>query len=193
MTAPPTITVRRARGAPAIDSGIDFRMAIIGTSSATTLAAGALSSLYYDSSALAADFGIGDGVDAACQALAKTDDNPNPPGLSFLTTKAMSGITLGVRGTTDDTPVTGTSVVTNTAATHPEGTFEPKVLVVTGGTIGVTGIVLRGSVDAGRTWLPDSALGTASTWKLQIPNPGGSAYDTGCQWDFAAGTLVAND
>ncbi len=198
---PPTVTIRRAKGQPAVDPGTDFRMCVIGSSSLTVVAAGAISPLYYQPGAMASDFGIGDGVDACTQALVATDDNPQPPGLAIFTTLAASGLTPGVRGTLTTSGVTGTSVVTRTSAAHPFGTFEPRVRVVDDGNngagraVGSAGIILQGSPDNGRTWLPTSALGTATTWKLQIPNPGGSPFDTGVQYDFTASTdtLITGD
>lgn len=190
MTTPPTITVSRAKGQPAFNPGTAFAMAIVGCASAAALPA-ALSPPYGNAATLASDSGIGDGVDAAYMALTKTDDNPQPPAVSFYATPAT---TPGVRGATlTVSGVTGTSVVTKTAATTPLGTYQPVVRVPTGGTRGTAGIVLQGSLDNGATWFPESALGTATTWKLQIPNPNGAAIDTGIQYDFAAGTLVTGD
>jgi hypothetical protein len=198
----PSITILRKRGAGITDPGTDFRMAIIGTSSIAPWGTGVLSTLYGSGDALAADAGIGDGVDAAYHALAVQDDNPSPPALAFLSTLGLSSTTLGARGGTLTTSgVVGTTTVTKTASTHPLGTYEPKVRVVDdgnggGGTnVGTSGIILQASLDNGRTWLPTSALGTAVTWKIQIPNPGGSPYDTGVQYDFthSSNTLITGD
>ena len=187
----PTVTITRAQGQPQSSPGIDFAMCIIGCSSATPLSAGALSSAYYSPSAIVADYGIGDGVDAVCHALTKTTDNPAPPGVSFLSTHGMSGLTAGVRGATlDVSHVTGGTTVSKTASTHPEGTYQPYVKVLDDGNsgagtaIGTAGIILQASLDGGRTFLPSVALGTATTFKIQVPNPGGSAIDTGVQYDF---------
>jgi hypothetical protein len=196
---PPSVTIVRKRGAGITDAGTDFRMAIIGTSSLAPWGTGVLSPLYGSGDALAADAGIGDGIDAAYHALQVQDDNPSPPALAFLSTLGLSGTTLGARGTLTQTGVTGGATVVETASTHPLGTIEPKVRVADDGNggagtpIGTAGIVLQGSVDNGRTWLPTSALGTATTWKLQIPNPGGSPYDTGVQYDFALAVTGSAD
>lgn len=188
----PSVTIIRKKGQPAVDPGTDFRMCIVGTSSASPVAAGALSSLYYQPGAIAADFGIGDGVDACTQALTATDDNPQPPGLAFLSTLAVGGLTPGVRGATlTQTSTAGsTATVTKTTGTHPAGTYEPRVRVAddgnsgAGGTIGVAGIVLEASVNNGRNWLPTKALGAATSFTIKIPNPGGSDYDTGITYDL---------
>ncbi|HVE13961.1 MAG TPA: hypothetical protein VNI01_11240 [Elusimicrobiota bacterium] len=191
---PPSVTIVRARGAGIADAGTDFRMAIIGASSLAPWGTGVLSTLYGDPDALALDAGIGDGVDAAYHALARTDDNPNPPALAFLSTLGLSSTALGVRGSLTTSGVTGSTTVTATASTYPLGTFEPRVRVVDDGNngagcvIGVEGIVLQGSVNNGRDWLPTSRLGTDTTWKLQLPNPGGSPIDTGVQYDFSNGS-----
>lgn len=187
---PPTVTVTRARGAPGQDPGADFRMVIIGTSSAIPGSAGALAGPYYQASALVADFGIGDGVDCGTQALTPTDDNPTPPGIYFLSTKGMSGIVAGVRGTLTTTGVTGTAVVTKSSGSTPEGTYEPVWEVTDDGNdgagtaIGTAGIMIRSSLDGGRTWLPTRALGTDTFFEIKIPNPGGTDYSTGVKVDF---------
>lgn len=84
------------------------------------------------------------------------------------------------------TGVTGTSVVTITSGdTNPDDDYEPYLKVITGGTIGVAGIVLQWSLDGGRTLSANTALGTATSFVF--PNSGGIGYS------FAAGTLVAGD
>lgn len=85
----------------------------------------------------------------------------------------------------DVTGVTGTSVVSAHAGSVSNDDYEAYLVVNTGGTIGVAGIILQTSLDAGRTLDPPVALGTATTYT--IPNSGG------VQFDFAAGTLVAKD
>jgi hypothetical protein len=75
----------------------------------------------------------------------------------------------------------GTSVVTFTGT--PKDTAYILVTIVTGGTIGATGIQFTVSLDAGRSVnLPVIALGTATTYV--IPN-------IGVTINFAAGTLTA--
>ncbi len=77
---------------------------------------------------------------------------------------------------------TGTSEVTPTGAATD--TFYVKLVCVAGGTIGVTGITFKLSLDAGRHYGPTLSLGTASTYV--IPK-------TGITLNFSAGTLVAGD
>lgn len=81
---------------------------------------------------------------------------------------------------------TGTSVIT-TSVDATNGAFDEYYVVfkvIAGGTIGVAGITFQLSLDAGRTFGPVLALGTANTYA--IPN-------TGVTLNFAAGTLVAAD
>lgn len=81
---------------------------------------------------------------------------------------------------------TGTSIATvDDVGTEPADDYEVFVVVVAGGTIGVTGITLRYSLDGGRTLSPVQSLGVATSYV--IPGSGGIAID------FAAGTLVAGD
>lgn len=77
---------------------------------------------------------------------------------------------------------TGTSVVTVTGT--PNDSAIVNLVVVTGGTIGSSGCVIKLSFDAGRTYGPNIALGTATTYV--VPN-------LGITLNFGAGTLVANE
>jgi hypothetical protein len=83
----------------------------------------------------------------------------------------------------DTTGVTGTSVVTADGVVTPLGYYEPRFEVLTGGTIGLEGIIIRRSPDEGRS-IEDIQLGTATSMEL----PG-----LGVKINFAAGTLVAGD
>ncbi len=192
---PPFVSVTRAQGQPGQDPGTDFRMLIIGTSSdypGSTV--GAIHGPYYRPDALVSDFGIGDGVDCGCHALITVDGyNPTPPGIYFMSTKGMSGLTDGVRGDTLTPTIPGgsTAVITKTASTHPLGTWEPGFRVSVGGIVGVAGIILEATLDRGRTWLPTKALGTDTTFEITIPNPGGVDYDTDVIYDIAPATTNA--
>ena len=77
---------------------------------------------------------------------------------------------------------TGSSVITATGT--PLDELFIQFVVVTGGTIGSTGIQFTISLDAGRNSGQTFSLGTATTYT--IPN-------TGVTLNFAAGTLVAGD
>jgi hypothetical protein len=164
---------------------------VIGATTLNPLGAGVgpVSPPYSSPSSLAEDYGLGDAVDCATQAIVPTPGNPAPPPICICPTLAD---TPGARGTLDTAGVTGTAVVSLTAATEPVGTYQPVGEVVddgnngAGGLIGTAGIIIRYSPDNGRTWLPSQALGTAFTLKMQI---GGE--DTGVQYDFAPATTNA--
>lgn len=200
----PTVSISRVRGAPVVDFGANFRMCVVGTSSRvpTGYSTGQVSSPYGSPDAIVTDFGLGDGVDAVCQALTVTDDNPSPPAVSFVSTFGTSSLTAGVRGATlDVSHVVGTSTVSKTSGTHPVGTFEPAVVVVDDGNngagtnVGNAGIILQPYLDAQRTKaLPQRALGTAVTFKIQM-TIGGVDVDTGIQYDFthSSNTLKTGD
>lgn len=82
----------------------------------------------------------------------------------------------------DKDAVAGTSVVTATGT--PNRRVHLLFEVVTGGTIGATGIEFRYSVNGGIDWSQTQQLGTATSWT--VPN---------CSFAlaFAAGTLIAAD
>ena len=187
---PAAVNISEAQAQIALSTDIDFAMCLIGYSTSSAVSAGQVSPMYGSPAAAVADLGLSDCVDALCHAITKTQGNTAPPPAAHYKTPATTG---GVRGgTLTVSGVTGTSVVTKTSATNPIGTFQPVGRVITGGTIGVAGIILQFSLDNGRTWLPQVALGTATTKKIQI-SVNGSLVDTGVQYDFAAGTLVTGD
>jgi hypothetical protein len=73
-------------------------------------------------------------------------------------------------------------------------TYYVKVKCVTGGTIGMTGIVLQVSLDGGRNYGSPIALGTASILYLgQGSISSAVAGGTGIQLNFGVGTMVAGD
>jgi hypothetical protein len=186
---PGTISVQNAQGAPTISPDADFGICLIGRCSSSPVSAGQVTPPYSNPAAAVTDLGLGDTVDAGCQAITVRPTNPAPRGVSFYVTPAT---TPGVRGTLTTSGVVGSSVVTATSSTHPTGTYQIVAVVVTGCTIGVTGGVVKFSLDGGRTYLPAVTLGTATTKKVQV-SVNGVLTDTGVQYDFAAGTLIAGD
>jgi hypothetical protein len=84
-------------------------------------------------------------------------------------------------GSIDDTGVTGTSVATLTPDAAADF-YDGEIKVITGGTIGVSGITYQSSLDQGRTLSPTTGLGTANSITL-----GGAVVH------LAAGTLVTGD
>jgi len=113
--------------------------------------------------------GSGPGVEAAALAIAA--------GGTVLFMKAAT-TTPGAASAVTATAL-GTSVVTVTG--NPFDAYLVKMVVTAGGTIGVTGIRLKLSVDAGRTYGPEIALGTAVLYAI---------VGTGLTLNFAAGTLL---
>lgn len=82
----------------------------------------------------------------------------------------------------------GSSTSAITVSGTPEDAYRVRFEVRAGGTIGTAGILVRYSLDAGRTWSPEIALGTANTLDLQD-----GKEDSGINIDFGAGTLEAGD
>lgn len=181
----PSVSITRARAQARSNPGVDFAMCVIGCASDSPLDAGMLSPAYSSPAAFAADYGIGDGVDAVTQALTKTNDNPSPPAVSFYATPATND---GTYGTPDHSLTIGTAIPTVRASSSPLGTYQIRTRVTDDGnsgagtTIGTSGIVLESSVDDGRTWLPTSALGTASSYSVYLP--ASTPIDTGVQIDL---------
>ncbi len=85
----------------------------------------------------------------------------------------------------------GTSVITRDVAVVPIDDFEFLFVVVTGGTIGTAGITYKTSLDGGRTYSPETSLGTAVTLTLAADTLPVGAAAPGIKINFAAGTLVA--
>jgi hypothetical protein len=93
--------------------------------------------------------------------------------------------TAGAVSAVDQTGKTGTSVISVTGT--PYDTAYVKVLFDTGGVVGTAGIKFRVSLDAGRSYGPQYALGAAATFAI----PG-----TGITLNFSlsgTGTIVAGD
>ena len=80
--------------------------------------------------------------------------------------------------------VPGGSVSVMTLTGNPNDSYYGRVTVVTGGTVGVTGIQIAVSLDAGRTTYVTTNLGTATTYL--VPN-------TGLTLNFTSSSLVAGD
>lgn len=85
--------------------------------------------------------------------------------------------------------VLGTSAVTTGPGTPLDEFAFVQVTVVTGGTIGVSGITYKVTPDGGTNVSGTLALGTANT--ITVKNPDGSS--TGVQFSLGAGTLLAGD
>jgi hypothetical protein len=81
------------------------------------------------------------------------------------------------------TSALGSSVPTNPAGTFPNDDYEMYLKIITGGTVGISGITFQYSYDNGRTMSQTTALGTAAFFVW--PNSGGTRVN------FGAGTLTA--
>lgn len=102
-------------------------------------------------------------------------------GLAVLFCKS-GNTTAGVPGTVDSTGKTGTSVVTVSGNSYLSA--EIAIRFPVGGTIGTAGIQYQTSLDGGRSWKAVKSLGTANTITVD---------GSGLVFNFAAGTIVAND
>ncbi len=185
---PGDVIIVEAQAQPTQPADADFAMCIIGFASQSPLPAGTISVPYSSPAALASDYGLGDGVDCATQAIAKTQANPAPPPVSIYPTPDTIA---GIRGVLDTTGVTGTAIITQSATT-PKGTYQPVFRVFddgnngAGGLIGVEGITLQASPDSGRTWLAPQALGIAFTIAMLIGDE-----TTGVEYTLAPATTNA--
>jgi hypothetical protein len=166
---PLTITISDGGLGLLAGGGSEFQ-AVIGCSSAGS-AASILATTKI--SELISTYGYGPLVEAAAVSLQET----GKPVLAIKTPNTTPGSNSAVTQTG-----TGTSVVTLTGT--PVDTYDGILKVVTGGTIGTTGCVIKYTLDGGETYSADIALGTANSYA--IPN-------SGITLNFAAGTLVAGD
>lgn len=121
-----------------------------------------------------ANFTSGPVVEAACTAI----DKYKKQVLIIRSATTVDGVASAV----DDDGIAGTSVLTLTGA--PLDDAELFIKVVTGGTVGTSGIAFQWSVDDGRTFSPVTQLGTANSFVV----PG-----TGVTIHFGAGTLITGD
>lgn len=142
---------------------------VIGTCSSGTAATVVASR---NANTLATAVGYGPSVDAAAIAIAA--------GATVLHMKAASA-SAGVASAVTAF-ATGTSIVTVSGA--PYDAYLVKVYVANGGTIGTTGIRIKISLDAGRTYGPEISIGTATSYAIT---------GTNLTLAFAAGTMVTGE
>lgn len=148
-------------------------VAVVGASSAGTAATPAVYSRIQD---LTTDFGQGPMVELAAAVIKQT-------GRPVLCVKTAAATNVGAYGTPVD-GITGTSAVTVDTDVKPHDEYDFIFEVIAGGTIGVSGITYRHSIDGGNNYSATTALGTATSATFTPGNIG---------LDFAAGTLVAGD
>lgn len=170
----PSVTLTEQDGALGIlppSSGKLF--AIVGNSTSGTVDAPATYARVKD---VVATFGAGRLVEGACRYIERFAK-------PVILTRTGSTVAAAVTAVTS--VATGTSVVAVQATPTPNDDHEYKLLFVTGGTRGTAGATYKLSLDGGRTYGPETALGTAIT--ITIPGAGGVVLT------LAAGTFVAGD
>lgn len=164
MSGIPTTTLTEARGGVAIPSAdVDKLCIVIGPSSIVPAAGSELSLFFSSSSSFITDRGYGNATDVATQIIEETQTP-----VAMYTTPSS---TPGSYGTIDNTDVTGTALFAVDAAVIPYGTFDAWIEIISSGTLGISGITFRWSLDAGRKkWSNTISLGTA--YSYTIPNSG---------------------
>jgi hypothetical protein len=169
MASTPGVSVDLVGEAGGIGTGSDL-LAIVSCMEKGTYSA----RLVTRTAAFREEWGRGEGLEAVAMHV-ETTRQPVLFARAATTTAAAIG-------PVDVTGVIGTSAVTFTGT--PFDDEEIKIEVVTGGTIGTAGIVLKVSRDRGRTWSAPVRLGTGTSYAIG---------DSGVTANFAAGTLVAGD
>jgi len=170
----PTVTLTELDGAlGALPEGAKA-LAIIGTS---TLGPIATPATYANKAALIAAFGKGPLVEAAAFHI-------ETKRLPVLVIRATANVA-ATNSAIVLTGVVGTSVVSTTGGTLGNDDYEVVVKIITGGTIGVAGIVFQYSLDRGNNFSAQIALGVATSYVISEAGTLG--------FSFAAGTLIAGD
>ena len=176
-----TINVSEARGNVAIPANIDALACVIGCSSGGAVTSG-LSPFYLSATAAITGIGYGDTADTLCQIIEQRQSSGSArkiPACAYVAAVDVDGSFGAFRKTG-----TGVTVMSAHTGSKPRGTYEVAILCVAGGTIGVSGVTIKWSLDGGRTYSRTTSLGTATTFT--IPN-------SGVQVDFTAATIVAGD
>lgn len=158
-----SLNLTEARGAVAPPANLDATAVVMGVASGGT----GISPFYLSAQSAVAALGYGDAVDTLCQMI----EQRMPDGSGVKRPVAFYGTgdtTSGYYGTIDVTAVSGLATIAIDAASLPRGTYEAALKIITGGIVGVAGIVFQWSLDHGRTWSRYLALGTAATYT--IPN-----------------------
>jgi len=170
----PSVVITELDGALGVlPSGASY-FAIVGVSDSGPIATPAAFSRTQD---VISNFGGGPLVEAACYFITAYDQ-------PVLLTRATASVA-ATETAIVVTGITGTSVVTAGADTTANDDYEVVLKIVTGGTVGTTGITYQTSLDGGRSWSAVTALGVATS--IVIPGSGGIGFALG------TGTLVAGD
>jgi hypothetical protein len=118
----------------------------------------------------------------AVEALAYYIERYQRPGIIVRTATSTEPAVTAVDSDDDNE---GTSIVTIADDPTPNDDYQLALEFLKPGTVGQAGITYRLSYDAGRTWSPAMALGTADT--ITVPGAGGIVFE------LAAGTVAAGD
>lgn len=170
----PSVTITELDGALGILPATFGKLfAIVGPSSAGTPNVPATFARIKD---VQAAFGAGELVEAAAYYIERY-------GRPVLLVKTGAG-TPGSVSAVDDNDATGTSVVTVHSGSVPVDNHEIVLAITRDGTVGTPGIYYKLSLDGGRSYEPETALGSANS--IVLPNEG-------ITLDLAAGTLKAGD
>lgn len=164
-TGVPTINVSEAQGFNASSTAIDTMAVVVGV---TSLGSGVSTYLQSGPAAVVAR-GYGDAVDVAGQMIEQRQNSQQAPKVPVAIYSTNIG-TPATFGAVDSSGKTGTAVVAFAASPLPLGTYEPRLKIVTGGTVGTSGITFQWSLDNGRTYSRTVALGTADFYL--VPNSG---------------------
>lgn len=172
----PKVTFATAGATPRFNASITKRLVVFGVAALATIAVNTPTAV---SSGSLARTSFGE-----CEMTRIAESHfAQDPNRTNIVLVRLPTVTAGSFAYFDETGVTGTSVATVNSSPTPLGRYQLRIEVLTGGTIGATGIVLRTSVDNGRTFR-DVELSTAVFVQLT---------DYGIRVNFAAGTLIAGD
>jgi hypothetical protein len=156
-----TISTQEAQGLVAIPADLDALAVVVGCTSAGS----GLSPFYASGQSAVTGVGYGDAVDTLTQIIEQRAANSKKYPAAIYTVPAT---TPGSYGTIDNTGVLGTALASADATSVPYGTYEVRIKIITGGTVGVAGITFQWSLDGGRNYSVTTALGTAD--RYLIPN-----------------------
>lgn len=159
------INLTEARGAVAPPANLDSTAVVMGVASGFT----GISPFYLSASSAVAALDFGDAVESLCQMIEQrsADGSSSKKPVAFYGTGAT---TPGYYGTIDTSGVTGLATITVDATSLPFLTSEAALQFTTGGIVGALGIVLRWTLDRGRSWSRYLALGTAATYTIPGSN-----------------------
>jgi len=185
MTSPSVLTTKLTGGLGITPGSTGKMLAILGTSDGYGTASAGIPIALARTADILSNFGnAGPLIRSACYAVGNY-------GRSVLCTY-VTATTAGSADTgSDGYAGTGTALAgTTMTANGVNDSYELRINVVTGGTLGVAGIVIQYSLDNGRLYSANISLGTATSYV--VPRTGVKG-GSGIVVTFGAGTLVAGD